>query len=61
VLEGAQRSIEQLRPMILIEQNGNDELHFGRPKDEASRFLESLGMRRHPNEPRMSKDRLYTF
>lgn len=61
VLEGARRSIEQFRPLILIEQNGNDELHFGRPKDEASRFLESLGMRRHPNEPRMSKDRLYTF
>ena len=61
VLEGARRTIEQWRPLILVEQNGNDELHFGQTRDEASRFLESLGMHRHPMEPRMSKDRLYTF
>jgi FkbM family methyltransferase len=61
VLEGSRRTIEQWKPLILVEQNGNDELHFGRTRDEASRFIESLGMRRHPLEPRMSKDRLYTF
>ena len=61
VLEGARRTIEQWRPMILVEQNGNDELHFGRTRDEASIFLVGLGMSRHPMEPRMSKDRLYTF
>lgn len=61
VLEGARRTIERFRPTILVEQNGNEELHFGRTRDEASKFLEGLGMRRHPDEPRMSKDRLYTF
>lgn len=61
VLQGAQVTIERCRPLILVEQGGNDEKHFGRPRNEASAFLESLGMRRHPDEPRMSKDRLYTF
>lgn len=61
VLEGARQMIERDRPLILVEQGGNDEKHFGRPRHEASAFLESLGMRRHPQEPRMSKDRLYTF
>ena len=48
VLEGAQRTIEQHRPLVLVEQNGNEELHFGRRRNEASAFLEQLGMRRHP-------------
>ena len=61
VLQGAQRSLEQFRPLVLVEQNGNEELHFGRPRFEASAFLESLGMQRHPDAPIMSKDRLYTF
>lgn len=61
VLEGAQSTVERCRPLILIEQNGNEELHFGRPRNEASAFLEKLGMRLHPDAPRMSKDRLYTF
>ena len=61
MLEGARRTIERFRPTILVEQNGNEELHFGRTRNEASKFLEALGMRRHPDEPRMSKDRLYTF
>jgi FkbM family methyltransferase len=61
VLEGARRTIEEFRPLILVEQGGNEELHFGRPRDEASRFLEGLGMRLHPGAPVMSKDRLFTF
>jgi FkbM family methyltransferase len=61
VLEGARQTIEKFRPLILVEQNGNEETHFGRPRNEASAYLEALGMRRHPEEPRMSKDRLYTF
>jgi FkbM family methyltransferase len=61
VLQGARRTLEQFRPLVLVEQNGNEELHFGRPRDEASTFLENLGMRRHPEAPLMSKDRLYTF
>lgn len=61
VLEGAEQTIRRCRPLILVEQGGNDEKHFGRPRDEASAFLEALGMHRHPEEPRMSKDRLYRF
>lgn len=61
VLEGTRTTLERCRPLVLVEQNGNDELHFGRTRNEASAFLEVLGMKRHPEEPRMSKDRLYTF
>lgn len=61
VIEGAVETIKRCRPLMLVEQNGNEELHFGRTRDEASDFLQSLGMRRHPDEPRMSKDRLFTF
>jgi FkbM family methyltransferase len=61
VLTGATETVLRCRPLILVEQGGNDELHFGRARNEASTYLESLGMRRHPDEPRMSKDRLYTF
>jgi FkbM family methyltransferase len=62
VLEGARRTLETFRPLVLVEQGGNEELHFGRPRDEASAFLESLGMRRHEGAPpKMKKDRLYTF
>jgi len=61
VLRGAEETIRRCRPLILIEQGGNDEKHFGRPRDEASAFLESLGMHRHPEEPPMTKDRLYTY
>jgi FkbM family methyltransferase len=60
-LEGARSLLERCKPLVLVEQNGNEQLHFGRPRNEASAFLESLGMRMHPNAPRMSKDRLYTF
>lgn len=61
VLQGARKTIERHRPLLLVEQAGNDEKHYGRPANEASTFLESIGMRRHPEEPRMSKDRLFTF
>ena len=61
VIQGAVETIERCHPLMLVEQNGNEELHFGRTRDEATVFLESLGMRRHPQEPSMSKDRLFTF
>lgn len=61
VLEGAVGTLERCRPLILLEQAGNDEKHFGRPKNEASAFVEKLGMHLHPDAPRMNKDRLYTF
>jgi FkbM family methyltransferase len=61
VLEGAVKTLERCRPLVLVEQGGNEEKHFGRPRDEASAFLESLGMRQHPEAPHMKNDRLFTF
>ena len=61
VLEGARETLTRCRPLVLVEQGGNEEKHFGRRRNEASEFLESLGMHQHPEAPRMSKDRLYTF
>lgn len=61
VLEGALATIERCRPLILVEQAGNEEKHFGRLRNEASALLESLGMRMHPGAPHMKNDRLYTF
>lgn len=61
VVAGARETLERCRPLVLVEQGGNEEKHYGRPRDEASAFLEKLGMTRHPQEPRMSKDRLYSF
>ncbi len=40
VVEGARQTIERCRPVILIEQYGNEEKHHGRVRDEASHFLE---------------------
>lgn len=61
VVEGARDTIVTSRPLILIEQAGNDELHFGTVRNEASAFLESLGMVQHPDAPPMKNDRLYAF
>ena len=61
VLEGARETILRCRPVIMIEQGGNEAKYFGRPRDEASTFLEGMGMRPHPEAPRMSKDRLFCF
>jgi FkbM family methyltransferase len=61
VVQGARETILRCRPLVMIEQGGNEEKHFGRPRHEAAAFLEGLGMARHPREPTMNKDRLYTF
>ena len=61
VIQGAVETIRRCRPLMLVEQNGNEEAHFGRPRDEATAVLQSLGMKRHPHEPKMGKDRLFTF
>lgn len=61
VLEGASDTITRCQPLILLEQAGNDELHFNRPRNEASEFLEQLGMHQHSAAPKIGKDRLYTF
>jgi len=61
VLQGAVETLQRCRPLILVEQAGNEEKHFGRPRDEASAFLEDLGMELHPDAPAMKNDRLYRF
>jgi FkbM family methyltransferase len=62
VLTGAQATILRCRPTILMEQAGNDELHFGRKRNEASEFLESLGLTIEPRFPaKFQKDRCYRF
>jgi FkbM family methyltransferase len=61
VLEGAVETLKRDRPLVLVEQGGNEEKHFGRPRDEASAFLTDLGMRLHPDGPPMKNDRLFTF
>jgi FkbM family methyltransferase len=61
VLLGAITTLDRCRPLVLVEQAGNDEKHFGRPRNEASQLLEELGMRLHPDAPKMKNDRLYTF
>jgi FkbM family methyltransferase len=62
VLTGAQATILRCRPVILMEQAGNEEKHFGRKRNEASEFLESLGFALDPNFPeRFQKDRCFRF
>ena len=61
VVQGAVETLQRCRPLILVEQAGNEEKHFGRPRDEASAFLEDLGMELHPDAPVMKNDRLYRF
>ena len=60
VVEGARQTIERRCPVILIEQYGNEEKRVGRVRDEASHFLESLGMQRIDTVP-FYKDRVYRF
>lgn len=61
VVEGAAGTIRRCRPLILIEQGGNEEKYFGRPRNEASAALEAMGMHQHPGAPSMKHDRLYSF
>ena len=62
VVNGAKKTLLRCKPAVLVEQAGNEEKNFGRTVNEASVFLESLGMIRHPKSPRrMQKDRLYIF
>lgn len=58
VLEGAIDTICYARPVILLEQAGNEAKYNGRTRNEASEFLESLGMERVEGLP-FKKDRVY--
>lgn len=60
VVFGARETIMRCRPVVLMEQRGNEMLFHGRPVNEASYFLESLGMVTVPNMP-FWKDRVYRF
>jgi len=62
VLTGAQATILRCRPVILMEQAGNEEKHFGRKRNEASEFLEALGLVLDPEfSKRFHKDRCFRF
>lgn len=58
VVYGARETILRERPLILIEQAGNEQLYHARPRDEAIAFLASLGMKR-VNHHVSNKDQLY--
>ncbi len=62
VLTGARATILRCRPVILMEQAGNEETHFGRKRNEASEFLELLGLKVDPKFPqKFKKDRCFRF
>ena len=44
VCQGAKETLERCKPVVIIEQKGRDEITFGRAKDEALKYLQSLGM-----------------
>lgn len=60
VVEGARETILRSRPVILMEQRGNENLMHGAEVHEASKFVESLGMVEVPDMP-FWKDRVYHF
>ena len=60
VVDGARETIARDRPLIMIEQAGNDEKFHGRTRDEASAFLIALGMTKAEGF-RYSKDVVFRF
>ncbi|MGE5270682.1 MAG: FkbM family methyltransferase [Thiohalocapsa sp.] len=60
VVKGAEDTIRRCHPVILIEQGGNETKYHGRPRDEASRALEALGMRSVPGF-KFKIDRVFVF
>jgi FkbM family methyltransferase len=59
VVQGARQTILRSRPVLLVEQGGNEAKHFNREQNEASRFLRSLGM--SPVETKFTKDVIFMF
>jgi len=45
VVQGAKETLLRNKPIIIIEQKGNEEKFHGRSKHEATRFLHDLGMK----------------
>ena len=60
VVFGAKDTILRCRPVILMEQRGNEALMHGAEVNEASKFVESLGMVEVGGMP-FWKDRVYRF
>ncbi|AXQ68644.1 methyltransferase [Caulobacter phage CcrPW] len=60
VVFGAKDTILHCRPVILMEQRGNEALMHGAEVNEASKFVESLGMVEVKGMP-FWKDRVYQF
>jgi FkbM family methyltransferase len=60
VIRGARETIVANRPVIMIEQGGNEEKYFGYPRDEATSELLMLGMV-DITPPRWKIDRLFVF
>lgn len=46
VLYGARETLKRCKPIVVVEQRGFEEIHFGADRDEALHWLESIGMRR---------------
>lgn len=44
VLKGAEKTLREWRPIVVVEQRGCDEGNFGRKRDEALGWLQALGM-----------------
>lgn len=60
VVNGAMDTIRGSRPVILIEQGGNDQKYMGEPANAASLLLEQAGMVRVEGLP-YKHDRIYRF
>lgn len=45
VLKGAEKTLRECRPIVIVEQRGCDEWHFKRNKDEAFGWLLKIGMK----------------
>ena len=46
VCQGAEHTLRRCRPIMVVEQKGNDAKFFGRQRDEAVRWLENVGAKR---------------
>jgi FkbM family methyltransferase len=60
VVKGARETILRCKPTIILEQWGNETLFHGWERNEASHFLESLGMRPTTGLS-FKKDQIYRF
>jgi FkbM family methyltransferase len=54
VIQGGLETIRRCRPLIVVEQKGNEVTHYGRKRNEAVAFLTKLGMK--PLRPALSDD-----